>query len=682
MPSLFDFIRNDPPAVPVSLEALRQQVQAEAHRLYHTRTQSLLATPDFARTVAMASLARATELGTEPDDYEPFIEVMTDLVAADPLFTFTPRDVHALAYADLLKERQRLSELASFLRDPEPLLDRYFFIIGTALGAVLRGLPAHAEGISVPSTIIDVKQNLPETIDDIVGIFLHASDLVKQGCLTHISAALSRNMLTVAGLTPKTNDEEFWRRYRMAKDAKAPPRSLIEPYLDGLYLDRALQLPWNVTIPHETRFEHTHILAGSGHGKTQTLQYLLAHDFHADHAVVVIDSQGDLIHKLAHVEHVQDRLILIDPTDIEHPLALNLFDVNIERINRYGPVERERLTNGAIELLEYLLGAVLGAELTAKQGTLFRFAIRLMLNIPNSTIHTFREIMEPGGLDTHREHVKTLSRTARLFFETQFEERDYKQTRQQVVRRIWSILENPTFERMFSAPKSRLDLKVELDAGKIILVNTAKSFLKQEGAAILGRYFIATLALVVQERAEQRARKDTLLYIDEVQDYARGGEQNLAVMFEQFRKYRCGVTVAHQALSQIGPLEPILASNTAIKLAGGTSAADARAMAREIRCEPEDVLKQPKGSFSAYIKGQGTFSLSFPFGVLEALPRVDSIEPLRERMRERYARLPEPETPQPATKSDTSTPENTETRDHPSAPQPPKKDDAGPVTDW
>ena len=68
-------------------------------------------------------------------------------------------------------------------------------------------------------------------------------------------------------------------------------------------------------IPHEARFEHTHICAGTGHGKTQLLQKMILEDMQelkdGRGSVVVIDSQGDLINKLMHCAdtyEIRDRL--------------------------------------------------------------------------------------------------------------------------------------------------------------------------------------------------------------------------------------------------------------------------------------------------------------------------------------------------------------------------------------
>src|ERR1019366_10333911 len=103
------------------------------------------------------------------------------------------------------------------------------------------------------------------------------------------------------------------------------------------------ELPF--AIPEAARFEHTHIVAGSGHGKTQTLQHLILSDLATPDppAMVIIDSQGDMIGKISRLTlfdgALADRLVIIDPRDIEHPPALNMFDVNLERISRYGAAD-------------------------------------------------------------------------------------------------------------------------------------------------------------------------------------------------------------------------------------------------------------------------------------------------------------------------------------------------------
>lgn len=426
---------------------------------------------------------------------------------------------------------------------------------------------------------------------------------------------------------------------------------LVQTYLGGTPLADLFSGPLDFEIPTKTRFEHHHIVAGSGHGKTQTLQFLIAQDIEAvrsgERSVVVFDSQGDLIRNIANLSvfaeggALHDRIVIIDPTDVEYPVSLNLFDVGQDRLSGYAPLERERLTNSILELYDFVLGTLLDAGMTQKQSVIFRYVTRLMLHIPNATIHTLRELMEPGADVKFASHIAKLSGTARHFFETEFASREFEQTKRQVLRRLWGILENQTFERMFSHPKSKIDLFSEMNAGKVILVNTAKDLLKESGTEIFGRFFIAMIAQAAQERAvlPENDRMPTMVYIDEAADYL---DRNVGLILAQARKYKVGMVLAHQYMGQLSPaLQEAFAANTSIKFAGGVSAKDARTLAGQMYCEPSLIEAQDKGSFAAYIRNttKQAVPLQFPFGFLEALPQMSATDraALQEKMRRDYA---------------------------------------------
>ena len=104
-------------------------------------------------------------------------------------------------------------------------------------------------------------------------------------------------------------------------------------------------------------------------------------------ALVIVDSQGDMLEKIQRLEifaRDPDRLIIIDP---EFDPALNMFDMASDRHADYSPIVREQVQAGIIELYTYIFGAI-ASELTAKQGTAFAFVVRLMLSIPGATFHT------------------------------------------------------------------------------------------------------------------------------------------------------------------------------------------------------------------------------------------------------------------------------------------------------
>ncbi|QJB69855.1 type IV secretory system conjugative DNA transfer family protein [Parasphingorhabdus halotolerans] len=514
----------------------------------------------------------------------------------------------------------------------------------------LRNASEDQEGIAVET---DLLRSIAD-LGSVTGATLQSAfdeELEELGVLSRLRGRLERNVVAASGGNP-ADPASFNRAPKMPEqfDAKSPEQ-MVETYLAGTPLLELFDQRLNFTILTKSRFEHHHIVAGSGHGKTQTLQYLIAQDLAAmeqePRSIVVLDSQGDLIRNISQMAvfgpegALRDKIVIIDPTDVEYPVSLNLFDVGMDRLQGYAPLERERLTNSILELYDFVLGTLLDAQMTQKQNVIFRYVTRLMLHIPDATIHTLRELMEPGGEKKFADSIAKLTGTAKHFFETEFSSREFEQTKKQVLRRLWGILENQTFERMFSHPRSKLDLFKEMNAGKIILINTAKDLLKEQGTEIFGRFFIAMIAQAAQERATLPPEKriPTFVYIDEAQDYF---DRNIGIILAQARKQNVGMVLAHQYLGQLEPkLQEAFAANTAIKFAGGVSAKDARVLAPMLYTQAEFIEAQGKGSFAVHIRGatKSAVPLTFPFGYLEGLPKMSKIDRqrLQQIMRQKYA---------------------------------------------
>ena len=508
----------------------------------------------------------------------------------------------------------------------------------------------HDDGIIIPTALIHSFGNLASVIEAMMTEAAN-EELAEQHLFVRLRDRVERNLVAASGGNP-ADVRGFNRAVKLPSQIDSKdPTALVTAYLGGTPLAALFDQRLDFAIPTPSRFEHHHIVAGSGHGKTQTLQYLIAKDLDAviegNRSVIVLDSQGDLIANIAKLDvfapggPLYDRIVIIDPSDVEWPVSLNLFDVGIERLAGYAPLERERLTNSILELYDFVLGTLLSAEMTQKQNVILRYVTRLMLHIPDSTIHTLRELMEPKGAEKFAPHIAKLGGSARQFFESEFNSKEFEQTKRQVLRRLWGILENQTFERMFSHPRSKLDLFSEMNAGKVILINTAKDLLKEQGTEIFGRFFIAMIAQAAQERAtlSPPERTPCIVYIDEAQDYF---DRNIGLILAQARKYNVGMVLAHQYLGQLEPkLQEAFAANTAIKFAGGVSAKDARTLAPMLYCPPELIEALPKGSYAAHIRGvtKSALPLSFPFGYMERLPKMSDDErgQLQQAMRDRYA---------------------------------------------
>jgi len=368
--------------------------------------------------------------------------------------------------------------------------------------------------------------------------------------------------------------------------------------------------PADIEINLKNRFEHTHILGGTGSGKTQLIQYLISKDLGDDCTIIVIDNQRQMINKLA---RLGQEMALISP---RYPLALNLF-------------ARPR-ADTTVSLLKYVMAGLMESPLTPKQELIFEFGIQLMLVTPRATINTFRQLLDAHQPDLT--YVSRLDNIGREFFETQFMDRSFDQTKKEISWRIWSLLKNPTLAEMFTAETNKVNITRELHR-KLILIDTDIDKL-QEYSGFFGRFFIAQLLEAAQARFVGQHRP-VYVYIDEAYYYF---DQNIASMLETARKAKIGLIMAHQYLGQITEpkMRDAIMSLTSTKFASSLSPSDAHSMAQAMHTHVDNINRQRKLQFALWQRGEGAIQeVGVPTGIIESYPTYPIPDEL---MRNRYAR--------------------------------------------
>jgi hypothetical protein len=485
--------------------------------------------------------------------------------------------------------------------------------------------------------LIECVPNLAEVVS-LLAVFPFETALLRRGVLNEVRDIHAYNLLSVSGIPTHENILEHTDKIVLPiQNRKLQGRDLVDAYLRRSPFYELFDVSIPIAIPDEVRFEHRHIIGGTGHGKTQLLQKLILADIEKAkknrRTIIVIDSQGDLIQKLSRLEvfdpdstdSIAYKLVIVDPTDIERPFALNLFAPK-KRLEEYSPTDRERVVNGIIELYELFFSSFLGAELTQRQGVMFKYLARLMLQIPDATLFTLIEIMEHGS--AFNGYMDRLDGAARYFFEHEFFDPSFSATKKQIVKRLWGVLATPAFERMFLQKTASLDMFDAMQRGKIILVNTSKDVLKTEGSALLGRFFIAMVSQAALERAilPERRRVPTYLYVDEAQEYF---DDSIETILTQARKYKVGITLAHQSLDQLTPrLRSSIFANTSTKCVGGVSMKDATLLAEEMRTDPQFLtsMKRRHGvtEFALWVKHvtDHAIRMQVPLGLLERQPML------------------------------------------------------------
>lgn len=617
---------------------------ADVERLAKTIASEVVAEQHLAPAIREAAVDAIRAFLVLEDIGE--LEVEWSAIDADP--------IEAAHLRQLLARRRR------WARDSAGNFATFSRIMRSGIASIIEAVPeASLQDAGPGETIFDVQLvkliERPAAAMERLVFAPYDRDGLARDLFTRVRRSLEHNLVVASGLPPSAGIRDQLTKLVIPTRQKGKSASeLADLYLADTPWRQLLTTPVPFHVPDEVRYEHAAIIAGTGHGKTQLIQRHIHGDLLAAQrerrSVVVIDSQGDLINRLVRLSlfspdqpgSLADRLILIDPADVEFPPALNLFDAHLERLGGYRAADRERVLNGVVELYETFFADLLGAELTQKQGVVFKYIARLMLAIPSATIHTLMELMEDG--QPFKPYMAELEGSARHFFDTEFFHPAFTQTKKQILRRLWGVLSTPSFERMFAQPHNKLDVFRALQDGSILFINTAKDLLKTEGSQLFGRFFIKLIAQAALERStiEPAQRTPTMVYVDEAQEYF---DDSTEAILNQARKYKVGITTAFQALDLMPPrLRAVLLADTSMKCAGGVSARDARALADELHTTPDFIesMRRRGGrtEFAVWLKNltPHAIPMSVPLGFVEAQPIMaeEAFAELIEANRRRY----------------------------------------------
>jgi hypothetical protein len=448
------------------------------------------------------------------------------------------------------------------------------------------------------------------------------------------SATLRTNLYNVSGIP--LEDERKNPRLLQIKDSDLSLTEIVRTYFANTPFEELLLQDVPFAIPEQAFFEGQWIVAPQGTGKTQMLQFQIAHLLPkvtaGEASIIVMDSQEQMIPTIAGLDlfapgnALANRLVYVDANDVEYPIALSLFDLGMHR-EKLAPVDRERMLNSALETVMFMMDSLLGSDLTSKQTVVFRFIMQAIFAIPGATIYTLKDLLSKGGYEKYRYHIETLQGAPREFFETQFNSKQFESTKDEIVRRLYGILGIPAWERMFNNASSKLDLFAEMNAGKVILINTSRALLQAKGCEAFGRFFLALIAMAAQRRATLQGKKiPCYIFIDECYDYIGAGtsDSNFLNIIEQCRKQKISMTVAHQNLSQLSVRTIDTLQTVAIKAASSVTDRDASVLARGMRTTPSFLENQPRGHFGLYVRNTTAeaISVKIPFGFLEAFQRM------------------------------------------------------------
>jgi hypothetical protein len=657
MSSFFDNLRHPgKPTAPFELADLQKETADLSAELATAWDASVFRDETRNQLIELLTDSVYAKLDLDSPDPRAILAMIYDIIADEPLLSARPLGVTGLDYKALLLERARLVQLRTTLADPEPALECLVDTVSGVFARIFHGLPSLGDGIQFETRLIDAKADVPETIDTIYAWLSQQHDaLAKHDLLLAWRKQLSQNAYRIAGVLENAPQRDFDRAFKLASEQRAQPEQLIANYLTGLPFAAAFELPWSISISTKLRFEHTHVCATSGAGKTNLYGEMILHDLQqvalGKASVVVLDHSGRFIEEhlvklkqFAATEPLHDRLVYIDPTDVDFPVQLNIF-ARTGGNATLSPYQRDREVNKLVSLLNFIFAA-LDQGATGRQKTMLQAVAHIMLAIPGAGLKELNQLFKPltksksDPLEPFYLHLVQLEEHMQQFCREQFNSPQFAATRDQIAPRIQSLIVDSTLYRMFSAPEQKLDLAHELDRGTAVFINCKKDFL-EDNTQIFGRFFIALLRQAINARADYPEEKlmPTFVYIDEAHTWIKD-DPNVQDILETARKFKVGILLAHQALYQMGDKVTSALQMTSIKMAAKLTEQDLRSMAGQLRTTNEFIRARPTHSFALWMAGMPTAAaITVPVGRLHAAPKMTDAEfaEVRYLMRRKYA---------------------------------------------
>ncbi|MFC8852942.1 type IV secretory system conjugative DNA transfer family protein [Streptomyces sp. NPDC057144] len=324
--------------------------------------------------------------------------------------------------------------------------------------------------------------------------------------------------------------------------------------------------------------QHLQVVGPTGSGKTALLENLIVQDMTANRGVVLIESKGDLFHRvLARVpKHRLQDMVLVDVTDTEYPVGFNILQGNpyavaadIQRLFDHLYPQDAR----GVRVRQGFYHLILTLMMSKNAPGPMTFADIGPLSVPRAEQEVFADELIRGvshidELAGWWQEITNLPRTQRdMYFKP-------------LTDRTWQLTNRRSLRNIIGQSNSTIDLRKVLSEKKILLVNTGRATEGKDTSGLFSSLILNGLWSVVQAGAAD-PHDPTMLYLDEFQDY-----RNLPIapddMFAQARSMGLAMTVAHQFVGQLTrELQDATQNNARSKVVFQTSADEGRYFARQ-----------------------------------------------------------------------------------------------------
>ena len=275
---------------------------------------------------------------------------------------------------------------------------------------------------------------------------------------------------------------------------------------------------------------------------------LIRQDIENGDGVAVLDPHGDLIDQiltLIPADRIDD-VVLVNPSDVEFPIGFNILQAHSEE-------EKNLLASDLVSVFRRL-----STSWGDQMDTVLQNAILVFLESSRGgTLADLRRFLLEPPFRT--EFLQTVQDPELIYYwQKVFPQLGGGKSIGSILTRLQDFFSRKPLRNMVSQRDNKLDFADIMDSGKIFLAKLSEGLCGAENSYLLGTLLVSKFQQLAMARQAQQMsmRREFWLYVDEFDHFI---SPSMAEILKGARKYRLGLTLAHQELHQLHS-EPKVAS--------------------------------------------------------------------------------------------------------------------------
>jgi len=299
------------------------------------------------------------------------------------------------------------------------------------------------------------------------------------------------------------------------------------------------------------RLRHFYVIGQTGTGKTTLLKNMIMQDIQEGAGVCMIDPHGtDIVDVLSTIPPERmDDVIYFDPSNMESVMGLNMLEYDM----RF-PEQKTFVVNELFSIFQKLYGAN-PESMGPMFEQYFRNATLLVLDDPESgsTLLDISRVMADAQYRAYKLSKATNPVVVQFWSQIATKaggEASLENIVPYIVSKFDVFTANDYMRPIIGQQKSSFNFREIMDSKKILLVNLSKGRLGEINANLIGMIVVGKILMAALSRVDDMTKTlpPFYLYIDEFQNVTTN---SIASILSEARKYKLGLTIAHQFIAQI-----------------------------------------------------------------------------------------------------------------------------------